>query len=104
MELEISLEAYTFSLISVRKNHFFPPVLGILAGNVFRRLAFMTKPRTLTQKLIDNHLVDGDVARPGEEIRLKVDQVLLQDATGTLTMLALDAMGLDRIQVETACQ
>ncbi len=64
----------------------------------------MTKPRTLTQKLIDNHLVDGDVARPGEEIRLKVDQVLLQDATGTLTMLALDAMGLDRIQVETACQ
>ncbi|WP_372610100.1 aconitate hydratase [Halomonas sp.] len=64
----------------------------------------MANPRTLTQKLIDNHLIDGDVARPGEEIRLKVDQVLLQDATGTLTMLALDAMELDRIQVGTACQ
>lgn len=64
----------------------------------------MAKLRTLTQKLIDSHLVHGDVTRPGEEVRLEVDQVLLQDATGTLTMLALDAMGLDRIQVETACQ
>lgn len=64
----------------------------------------MATPCTLAQKLLDSHLIHGDVTKPGEELGLEVDQVLLQDATGTLTMLALDAMGLDRIQIETACQ
>jgi aconitate hydratase len=64
----------------------------------------MSKPRTLAQKLIDEHLLAGDSGRPGGEIHLRVDQVLLQDATGTLTMLALGAMGLDRVRVDTACQ
>jgi len=64
----------------------------------------MSKSSTLAEKLIAAHLVPGETPQPGEEVKLKVDQVLLQDATGTLTMLALMAMGLDRIRVDTACQ
>ncbi|PWG65822.1 aconitate hydratase [Sediminicurvatus halobius] len=64
----------------------------------------MTTPATLAEKLISRHLESGADMTPGEEIHLAVDQVLLQDATGTLTMLALEAMGLDRIRVDTACQ
>ncbi|MEE8084691.1 MAG: aconitate hydratase [Alphaproteobacteria bacterium] len=64
----------------------------------------MTKgPQNLARKLIARALVDGDMA-PGAEVRLKADQVLLQDATSTLTMLALEAMGLERIKVDVACQ
>lgn len=39
---------------------------------------------------------------PGTEIGLKVDQVLLQDATGTLVQLELEVMGLDRAKTEVA--
>jgi homoaconitase/3-isopropylmalate dehydratase large subunit len=49
----------------------------------------------VTQKLIATHLVAGEMT-PGKEIGLKVDQTLTQDATGTLVMLELEAMGLDR--------
>lgn len=41
---------------------------------------------------------------PGEEIAVKVDQTLTQDATGTMVMLELEAMGLDRIQTELSVQ
>jgi aconitate hydratase len=41
---------------------------------------------------------------PGEEIQLKVDHLLMQDALSALTMLALEAMELDRIKIELACQ
>jgi aconitate hydratase len=58
---------------------------------------------SLSWKLIAEHLVDG-AFKVGEEIALRVDQVLLQDALGTLTMLALEAMDLDRIRVEVAAQ
>ena len=60
-------------------------------------------PSTIAQKLIASHLVDGDLA-PGSEIGLKVDQTLTQDATGTMVMLELEAMGLDRIRTELSVQ
>ncbi len=41
---------------------------------------------------------------PGEEIAVKVEQTLTQDATGTMVMLELEAMGLDRIQTELSVQ
>ena len=41
---------------------------------------------------------------PGEEIALKVDQTLTQDATGTLVMLELEAAGLDRVRTELSVQ
>ncbi len=63
----------------------------------------MSEPLNVSQKLISSHLLTGDM-EPGKEIGLKIDQVLQQDATGTLVMLELEAMGLDRVKVETAVQ
>ncbi|MGZ8250233.1 aconitate hydratase [Methylomagnum sp.] len=60
-------------------------------------------PHNLTQKLIESHLVEGQPV-PGEEITLKIDQTLTQDATGTLVMLELEAMGLDRVRTELSAQ
>ena len=42
--------------------------------------------KNVTQQLIESHLVEGRM-KPGEEIGLKIDQTLTQDATGTLVML-----------------
>jgi aconitate hydratase len=60
-------------------------------------------PQNLTRKLIESHLVEGRMV-PGEEIALKIDQTLTQDATGTLVMLELEAMGLDRVHTELSAQ
>ncbi|MEX0811203.1 MAG: aconitate hydratase [Chitinophagales bacterium] len=64
----------------------------------------MTKTAlNLSQKLIKNHLLDGEM-KPGSEIALKIDQVLQQDATGTLIMLELEAMKLKKTKAEVAVQ
>lgn len=63
----------------------------------------MDKPLNVTQKLIKSHLVSGDMT-PGEEIGIKIDQTLTQDATGTMVMLELEAMELDNAQTELSCQ
>ncbi|MEQ8855885.1 aconitate hydratase [Gimesia sp.] len=57
----------------------------------------------LAQKLIRSHLVEGTM-EPGEEIGLRIDQTLTQDATGTLVMLELEAMQLDRVHTEVSVQ
>jgi aconitate hydratase len=57
----------------------------------------------VTQKLIQSHLVEGDLT-PGAEIGLHIDQTLTQDATGTLVMLELEAMGLGRVKTEISVQ
>lgn len=54
---------------------------------------------TLTEKLLSSHLVSG-VLTPGEEIALKIDQTLTQDATGTMAYLELDAMGTKKVKTE----
>ena len=59
--------------------------------------------RNVAQKLIADHLVDGEMT-PGSEIALTVDQTLTQDATGTMVMLELEAMGLDRVKTELSVQ
>ncbi len=56
-----------------------------------------------TQKLMQSHLVEGQLV-PGEEIGLSIDQTLTQDATGTLVMLELEAMGLDHVRTELSAQ
>jgi len=61
------------------------------------------RTRTLSRKLIDTHLVDGEPVA-GEEIALRIDQTLTQDATGTLVMQELEALGLDRAQTEVSVQ
>lgn len=57
----------------------------------------------VTEKLIKSHLLGGEMT-PGKEIRLKIDQALLQDATGTLVMLELEAMGLQKSKIDLAVQ
>ncbi len=57
----------------------------------------------VTQKIILPHLISGTV-KPGEEIALKIDQTLCQDATGTLVMLELEAMGLERTKADISVQ
>lgn len=59
--------------------------------------------KNVVQKLIQSHLVEGDM-KPGGEIALRIDQTLTQDATGTLVMLELEAMGLDRARTELSAQ
>lgn len=54
---------------------------------------------TLSQKIIKNHLVSGDMT-PGSEIGLKIDQTLTQDATGTMAYLQLEAMNIPRVKTE----
>ena len=63
----------------------------------------MSSSLNVTQKLINSHLIDGKM-EPGEEIGIKIDQTLTQDATGTAVMLELEAMGLDRAKTEVSCQ
>ncbi|MCC5906777.1 MAG: aconitate hydratase [Balneolaceae bacterium] len=63
----------------------------------------MATPLNVTQKLIKSHLVDGEL-KPGSEIGIKIDQTLTQDATGTLVMLELEAMGLDKAKTDVSCQ
>jgi len=63
----------------------------------------MTISLNVAQKLIQSHLVHGDM-KPGEEIGIRIDQTLTQDATGTLVMLELEAMGLDRVKTEVSVQ
>jgi len=57
----------------------------------------------VTQKLIQSHLTHGDM-KSGEEIGIRIDQTLTQDATGTLVMLELEAMGLARVKTEVSVQ
>jgi aconitate hydratase len=59
--------------------------------------------KNLTRKLLEAHLVEGKLT-PGEEVGLRVDQTLTQDATGTMVMLELEAMGLDRAKTEVSVQ
>ncbi len=57
----------------------------------------------VSQKLLRSHLVEGRM-EAGQEIGLKIDQTLTQDATGTMVMLELEAMNLSRVRTELSAQ
>jgi aconitate hydratase len=59
--------------------------------------------RNLTHKILDGHLVEGKLVA-GEEIGIRIDQILLQDATGTMAMLGFEALGMESIKAELAVQ
>lgn len=59
--------------------------------------------RGVARQLIESHLVGGE-AVPGREIGVRVDQTLTQDATGTLVMLELEALDLDRVRTDVSVQ
>lgn len=54
---------------------------------------------TLTEKILKNHIVDGEFVK-GNEIGIKIDQTLTQDATGTMAYLEFEAMGVPRVKTE----
>lgn len=53
----------------------------------------------LAQKILKEHLVEGKL-EAGEEIAIKIDHTLTQDATGTMAYLEFEAMGVDRVKTE----
>ncbi|MEM2109533.1 MAG: aconitate hydratase [Candidatus Odinarchaeota archaeon] len=56
-------------------------------------------PLNLTYKILKDHLVEGELVK-GEEIGVRIDRTLTQDATGTLTYLQFEALGLDKVRTE----
>ena len=58
-------------------------------------------PANLTQKLLRSHLVDGELV-PGQDIRVDVDQVLVEDATGTMAGMQFEMLGADDVIVPLA--
>lgn len=55
--------------------------------------------RNIVQKILSKHLVSG-ILTPGEEIGIKIDQTLTQDATGTMACLQFESMGSPKVRTE----
>jgi aconitate hydratase len=60
-------------------------------------------PENLTRQILREHLVDGDL-QPGAAIALRIDQTLLQDATGTMACMQYEQLGVPRVKVDRAVQ
>lgn len=54
---------------------------------------------TITEKILKEHIVEGEM-KSGNEIGIKIDQTLTQDATGTMAYLEFESMGLDSVKTE----
>ena len=54
---------------------------------------------TIAQKIIQAHLLEGEM-KVGEEIALRIDQTLTQDATGTMAYLEFETIGIPRVKTE----
>jgi len=55
----------------------------------------------VVEKILSEHLVSGSLS-PGEEIAIRIDQTLTQDATGTMAYLQFESMGIERVECELA--
>src|SRR5437764_5750241 len=60
-------------------------------------------PGNLTRRVLEGHLVEGEL-KPGSPIALKIDQTLLQDATGTMAFMQYEQLDVPRVQVDRAVQ
>ncbi len=58
-------------------------------------------PQNYVQKIIANHLVSGEM-KPGKEVAIHIDQTLTQDATGTMSYLQFEAMGIDSVRTDVS--
>src|SRR5437588_4113622 len=63
----------------------------------------LAMPLSLARQILQEHLVEGEL-KPGSEISLKIDQALLQDATGTMALMQFEELEVPRVQVERAVQ
>ncbi|MBI5468214.1 MAG: aconitate hydratase [Deltaproteobacteria bacterium] len=55
--------------------------------------------KNVAQKLIDSHLVSGEAVQ-GKEVNIRIDQTITQDATGTMSYLQFEAMGVPKVKTE----
>jgi aconitate hydratase len=60
-------------------------------------------PENLARRILREHLAEGEL-RPGEPIGLRVDQTLLQDATGTMALMQFEQLGVPEVKVDRAVQ
>src|SRR5262249_10234815 len=89
---------------AVRRQSSDPPACRLRGAGPARfppaRFAGRLMPQSLVQKLVAGHLVAGE-PRHGQEIGLRMDQVLLTDTNGTMAWLQFEAMGFDRVKAPT---
>jgi aconitate hydratase len=55
--------------------------------------------KNIVEKILSGHLVSGNLT-PGEEIGIRIDQTLTQDATGTMAYLQFEAMNVAKVKTE----
>jgi aconitate hydratase len=55
--------------------------------------------KNIVQKILDAHIVEGKPVA-GQEVGIRIDQTLTQDATGTMAYLQFEALGFDRVKTE----
>jgi len=55
--------------------------------------------KSLAQKIIEGHIVSGSW-KTGEEVGIRIDHTLTQDATGTLSYLELEALGIESVKTK----
>ena len=55
--------------------------------------------KNIVQKILADHLREGELV-PGQEIGIRIDQTLTQDATGTMAYLQFEAMGLTEVKTD----
>ena len=55
--------------------------------------------KSLTEKILNKHIAAG-IPRPGQEVGIKIDQTLTQDATGTMAYLQFESMNVTRVKTE----
>jgi aconitate hydratase len=60
-------------------------------------------PKNIVEKVLEEHLVSGRL-EPGEPISYRMDQVLLQDATGTMAWMEFEQLEVDRVKVPVVVQ
>jgi aconitate hydratase len=56
-------------------------------------------PGSVAEKIVQEHIVEGEFLT-GEEIAIKIDQTLTQDATGTLAYMEFEALGIPKVKTE----
>ncbi|MDQ6816925.1 MAG: aconitate hydratase, partial [Actinomycetota bacterium] len=60
-------------------------------------------PTNLTRQILEQHLADGEL-KPGAPIAIRIDQALLQDATGTMALMQFEELGIPRVKIDRAVQ
>jgi len=53
----------------------------------------------VVQKILNTHLIAGEPV-PGQEVAIRIDHTLTQDATGTMAYLQFEALGIDAVKTE----